>query len=77
MKAEAGRDGKERGSVVATTLSKLTGTLIHTDGPTIKPTYQGVIIQQGSKRGSWGYFMSRATPLTGLGESGKVQVQAK
>lgn len=56
---------------------KITGTFTHTDGPTIKPAYQGVIIQKGSKKGGWGYFMSRATPLTYFGESGRVQVQAK
>ena len=56
---------------------KITGTFTHTDGPTIKPAYQGVIIQKGSKQGGWGYFMSRATPLTYFGESGRVQVQAK
>ncbi|MEQ1748926.1 MAG: choice-of-anchor D domain-containing protein [Prosthecobacter sp.] len=55
----------------------ISGTFIHTDGPTIKPAYQGVIIQKGSKQGGWGYFMSRATPLNFLGESGKVQVLAK
>ena len=56
---------------------KITGTFTHTDGPTIKPAYQGVIIQKGSKQGGCGYFMSRATPLTYFGESGRVQVQAK
>jgi autotransporter-associated beta strand protein len=52
-----------------------TGTFTHTD--LTKPAFQGVIIQKGSKKGGSGYFMSRPTPLNGLGESGKVQVLAK
>lgn len=52
-----------------------TGTSTHTD--LTKPAFQGVIIQKGSKKGGSGYFMSRPTPLNGLGESGKVQVLAK
>jgi hypothetical protein len=54
---------------------KITGTFTHTD--LTKPAYQGVIIQKGSQQGGRGYFMSRATPLTYFGESGRVQVQAK
>ena len=63
--------------LITKTTGLITGTFTHTDGPTIKLAYQGVIIQKGSKQGGWGYFMSRAAPLTGLGESGKVQVLAK
>ncbi len=54
---------------------KLTGTFTHSD--LTKPAYKGVIIQKGTRKGIWGYFMSRATPVNGLGESGKVQVLAK
>jgi hypothetical protein len=53
----------------------LTGSFTHTDGA--KLSYQGVIVQKGAKQGGWGYFMSRATPLTYLGESGLVHLSAK
>ena len=52
-----------------------TGSFTHSDGT--KPLYQGVIIQKGANEGGWGYFMSRATPLDYLGESGLVQLSAK
>ena len=52
-----------------------TGSFTHSDGS--KLPYQGVILQKGTKQGGWGYFMSRATPLDYLGESGAVQVSAK
>lgn len=50
------------------------GTFTHTDGT--RPAYQGVIIQKSDFAGAWGFFMSRATPLTGLGQSGAVEVKA-
>jgi len=53
----------------------ISGTFTHSDGT--KPAYQGVIIQKGSQVGCSGYFMSRATPVNGLGESGVVEVLAK
>lgn len=53
----------------------ISGSFTHSDGT--KPAYQGVIIQKGSQKGGSGYFMSRATPVNGLGESGAVQVTAK
>jgi hypothetical protein len=61
--------------LITKTTGLITGTFTHSD--LTKPKYQGVIIQKGSKQGGWGYFMSRATPLTYFGESGRVQVQAK
>jgi hypothetical protein len=36
-----------------------------------------VIIQKGAKQGGWGYFMSRATPLNYLGESGATRLLVK
>lgn len=53
----------------------VTGSLPHTDGT--RPFYQGVIMQKGALKGAWGYFMSRATPLTYLGESGTMSAVAQ
>ncbi len=53
----------------------INGVFTHTDGT--KPAYQGAIIQKGASAGARGYFMTRATPLNYLGESGAVSVKAK
>lgn len=60
---------------IAKSTGLISGTFTHSDGT--KPAYQAVIIQKGSQKGGSGYFMSRATPVNGLGESGAVQVMAK
>ncbi|MCX6856166.1 MAG: choice-of-anchor D domain-containing protein [Verrucomicrobia bacterium] len=52
-------------------------TTFFTHSDLTKPPYKGVVIQKGSKQGGCGFFLSRITPVTGLGESGKVQVLAK
>jgi hypothetical protein len=53
----------------------ITGSFIHSD--LTRPAYQGVIIQKGAHQGASGYFMSRSTPVTYLGESGRVEVRTK
>ena len=53
----------------------ITGNFPHTD--LTKPVYQGVIMQKGTLKGASGYFMSRATPLDYLGESGTMRAVAK
>lgn len=53
----------------------ITGNFPHTD--LTKPVYQGVIMQKGALKGASGYFMSRATPLDYLGESGTMRAVAK
>jgi len=60
---------------IAKATGLISGTFTHSDGT--KPAYQGVIIQKGSQVGGSGYFISRATPVNGLGESGVVEVVAK
>jgi subtilisin-like proprotein convertase family protein len=54
----------------------ITGNFIHTDGS--RPTYQGVILQNGTSPGGHGYFMTvKPALLDYLGESGSVEVLAK
>ena len=53
----------------------ISGSFTHTD--LTKPVYQGVIIQKGAQQGGKGFFMSRATPLTYLGQGGAVSLSAK
>lgn len=60
---------------IAKATGLISGTFTHSDGS--KPAYQGVILQKGSQVGGSGFFMSRATPVNGLGESGVVEVLAK
>ena len=60
---------------IAKATGLISGAFTHSDGS--KTAYQGVILQKGSQVGGSGYFMSRATPVNGLGESGAVEVLAK
>ncbi len=60
---------------ITKTSGLFTGTFPHSD--LTKPAYQGVILQKGASRGGHGFFMSRSTPLTGAGESGRVEIRTK
>jgi uncharacterized repeat protein (TIGR01451 family) len=60
---------------ITKTSGLFTGTFPHSD--LTKPAYQGVILQKGASLGGHGFFMSRSTPLTGTGESGRVEIRAK
>lgn len=55
---------------------KVSGTFTHSDGT--KPAWQGVILQKGANAGGYGFFLSsKPKVITGLGESGAVQISAK
>ena len=54
----------------------VTGVVTHTDGT--KPAFQGVIIQKGTQRGAYGYFLTKQpTVIDYKGESGGVTALAK
>ncbi len=54
----------------------ISGTFTHSDGT--KPVWQGVLLQKGTNKGGYGYFMSSKPKVTNyLGESGKVNWLAK
>ena len=49
----------------------VTGTFTHTDGT--KPAFQGIIIQKGTQRGAYGYFLTKQPAVIDYkGESGGV-----
>ncbi len=54
----------------------LTGAVTHTDGT--KLTFQGVIIQKGTQRGAYGYFLTKQPAVIDYtGESGGVSLMAQ
>jgi len=54
----------------------ISGAFTHTDGT--KPAYQGVIIQKGTQRGAYGYFMTKQPAVVDYkGESGGAMALAR